>query len=162
MQHDTHSDIGSFGKQFRELLNIVVLDTPEEKVTDLIEHHVEKFIEVAKEFFMKAKNTMRLRMLLSPHGVQENLKKSLIHFFMGRSFVVAHQKAPLYIIVHQPAEEETRNFRYSPISRVTNPLESQGSIDVNIVYFEIYSTSLMIIIATIRVLLKMRMTSGLN
>lgn len=108
----------------------IVLDSPEEKVSDLIGYHIEKFIEVAKEFFIKAKNTMRLRMLLSPHGVQENMKKSLLHFFISKSFKVFNQQYPLYIIVHQLAEEEFRNFRYSPIGRGNSAINSQPNLEV--------------------------------
>jgi len=70
----------------------------------MIQHHIERFIEVAKSFYKQSKNKIRLKALMKPKGIPMNYKKSLLNSFITRSFTLNHQKVPLFLITNLPLD----------------------------------------------------------
>lgn len=85
------------------------LDQPY-KVENLIGFHLERFMAVAKEFYAKAKQTRKLKIMMTSEKMNEQIKKNLLAFFLGTSESAYEKKVPLFLIIQNPEVEESRAY----------------------------------------------------
>jgi hypothetical protein len=105
-------DAESFGIIPTINLIFLVLDSPM-PIEDHIDHHLHKYLDIVKDYYVKAKEQRKLKFFLAkkPH-LQEHLKKPLLNFFFNKSTKVYEEKIPFFLVIHNPNnEEDTREYR---------------------------------------------------
>lgn len=107
------------------------LDLPQ-KVDNFIQAHLDRFMQVAREYYARAKQTRKLKIMMS-EKVPENSKKYLISYFTNSSPVLFEKKVPMFLIIQANEMEESKPYYKSTpmFSGKPNSLKDKGFIGVN-------------------------------